>query len=309
MTRLQADFALGLAGLIWGFGFVAQKVALDSVGPFTFVAARFLISALAVLPLVLYEKNTGKLKNTLKEKNLARKIAPVCLVITIGVIVQQYGLTMTDVTDTAFINGLYVVLTPFAAAMLYGHKLSMRIMVAAVLSFLGVWILSGGAESGFKINLNGGNGLILIAAFCFALWVAMMGKLTMLMRAPFFLSFLQYAATGIAALVLALMYEKLELTTLLHALLPILYAGLVSGGIGYTLQVIAQQHTPPADTAIILNLEALFGGVFGVLIMKDKLTIAGAIGCLIIIAAIVLVETGPLMQWRQKRRLKKSAAA
>ena len=157
MTRLQADLALCLAGLIWGFGFVAQKDALNHIGPFTFVASRFLLSALVVLPLALREKGFRGLTTGFSKNINAGKIMIMCAAFAAAVSLQQYGMTATSVTNTAFITGLYVVMVPFIGWFFYKQKLSAPVLVACVLSAIGVWLLSGGNVNDLKISLGHGD--------------------------------------------------------------------------------------------------------------------------------------------------------
>lgn len=305
MTRLQADLAIGFAGLIWGFGFVAQKTAFDHIGPFTFVAARFLLSALIVLPLAFYERGFTKLKSAFREKRGVKRIIVLCSSFSVGVLVQQYGINATTVTNAAFLTGLYIVMVPFVGYFFHCYKLSLPILLGAMLSVIGIWLLSGGRVANFKINFAQGDGLIILCAFCFAIQVATMGRIAGRLKAPFSLSFLQYLVVGITALVLAACFEKIEIKTLMEAWLPIVYAGIASGGLAYTLQAVAQQHTPSADAAILMSSESLFGGVGGVWLLKEKIATEGIWGCGAIIVAILLVELGPLWKWGRNVKYKK----
>jgi drug/metabolite transporter (DMT)-like permease len=303
LTRLQADLALGFAGLIWGFGFVAQKNALQHIGPFTFVAARFLVSALFVLLPALYENGVSGLKNIVKRNKNSGKILTLCLAFTFAVLVQQYALTSASVTNAAFLTGLYVVVTPFIGLLLYGYPLSPAILAASCLSVLGVWMLSESSMKTLNFDFSPGEGLVLLCAVGFAIHVSVMGQVTSLLRMPFSLSFVQYFFLGITALILALCFEKQDIKSIGETWLPILYAGVASGGIAYTLQAVAQQHTPSADAAIILSSEALFGGIGGVWLLNEKLTLSGIWGCCAIMAAIALVELSPL--WKRHRTHKR----
>lgn len=295
MNRLKADFILGFAGLIWGFGFVAQKDAAAHLGPFTFVACRFLISALFVLPLLRREGGFSRIRTQLKSGGIL-KIILLCLTFVAAVVSQQMGLATTTVTNAAFITGIYIVLVPFAARLLYRQKLSPVAVAASFLSFFGVWLLTGADPHHVLAGLNGGDALILLCAVCFALQVPMLGHVVSDLRLPFTLSFLQYAVTGFVALVLAFVFETVDWHLIADAWLPILYAGVASGGIAYTLQAIAQQHTPSVDSAIIMSSESLFGAIGGVWLMHDRLTTAGIWGCVDIMIAIVVVELVPLLQ-------------
>jgi drug/metabolite transporter (DMT)-like permease len=300
LTRVQADLALGLAGLIWGFGFVAQKTALDHIGPFTFVAARFLISALFVLPLVLRDNGLRKLKTAVPHGGNGLKLLALCIAFSIGVLFQQVGMRSTSVTNTSFITGIYIVLVPFVGALFYKTRLSFATLIASLLSLLGVWLLSAGGD--IHMHFGRGDILVLLCTFGFAVQVTVLGRLANKMRLPFAISFVQYLVVTIIALILALYFEHIDWQSLIDAWLPILFAGVASGGIAYTLQAAAQQHTPSADAAIIMSSEVLFGGVGGIWLLHEKLTMIGMLGCIAVIAAIILVELAPVVRARHTRR-------
>ena len=278
------------------------------MGPFTFVAVRFLISALFVLPFVIHERGLPRLRTALTERKNKAKILILSAALTLGVLLQQYGLGSTSVTHTAFLTGLYVVMVPIVGAFFYDGKLTLPITFASLLSVFGVWLLSGGNFGDLRINFFHGDALVLLCAFCFAIQVIVTGKLSKRLQLPFSISFIQYLAVTITACVLAFLFESFDAVSILKAWLPLLFAGVASGGIAYTLQAVAQQHTPSADAAIILSTEALFGGVGGVWLLKEKLTTTGILGCFAILAAIILVEAGPLWSWGQNIRQRKSSA-
>jgi drug/metabolite transporter (DMT)-like permease len=298
LSRLRADLLLLLAGLIWGFGFVAQKDAFSYVGPFTFVACRFLISALFVLPFARHEGGLRSFSAALKPGDI-QKIIALCAAFIGAVILQQVGLRSTTVTNAAFITGIYIVLVPFAAWILYRQKLSLPILAASSLSFVGVWLLTGADLHNFGSGIQRGDGFILLCAVGYALQVAMMGRVVGALKLPCILSLLQYLLTGFVAFILAACFETIDWNAIAAAWLPILYAGVASGGIAYTLQAIAQQHTPSADSAIIMGSESLFGAVGGAWLLHEKLALSGYIGCAAIMISILLVELIPLLQTRR----------
>ncbi len=288
MSRLKADFILLFVAVIWGTAFIAQKTAHDHVGPYTFIAARFLLSALVVLPLML------------RERKIAYPQAPrmdiflLLLGFCAGVICQQVGMVAASVTHAGFLTGLYVVFAPLICFFIYRQKLAGTVMPAALLSALGVWLLSGGIEFdafGF------GDFLVLLGALGFALQVVLVGRiLHRKTAAPYFICFLQYAVVTLIAGTLALMIEKPTLDGLRAVAGEIFYAGAISGGIAYTLQVVAQQHAPPAEAAVILGSEALFAAIAGALLLGDRLSPLGYAGCGFILLAVLFVELGPFLR-------------
>lgn len=302
MNRVQADIAVGVAGLIWGFGFVAQKTALDHTGPFTFVAVRFLISALFVLPWALREKPLQRIRVIPFKFRNQVKLVCLCAAFAFAVIMQQVGLTATSVTNTAFLTELYIIFVPFVGYLFYRHPLTRPVLAASLLCIFGVWLLSGGNPHELFGNLGRGDVFIILAAVGFAIQVVVMGTLAKQLQQPLTISFLQYLVVTLIALGLALVFEKMDLRDLMHAWVPVIYAGILSGGVAYTLQAIAQQHTPASDTAIIMSSEALFGGIGGIWLLHEKISTQGLIGCAAIIASILLIEFDVLRKWQRDRR-------
>ena len=303
MSRLKADLLLLLAALIWGAAFVAQKEALAHIGSYTFIAARFSLSALLVLPLAWREHRRASVAQTLFTAPLAADLALLCLAFSGAVISQQVGMEDTSVTNAGFLTGLYVLFVPIICRLIYRQKISAWIMPAALLSVAGVWLLSGGT---FKAHLLSGKGdmLVLLCAVGFAFQVTLIGRLMHRIRAPLQMSCLQYGAVAILSAIAALVFEHPDMNNILAAWLPIVYAGVLSGGIAYTLQAVAQQYTPAEDSAVILSAESVFAAGAGALLMHDRLTLQGGIGCGLIIGAILMVECGPyLWPWKTPKIL------
>jgi drug/metabolite transporter (DMT)-like permease len=288
LTRFQADLLLLLVALIWGAAFVAQKEALAHVGSFTFIAARFGLSALLVLPFAWREQRKAQAKLA---REHAGALLLLCLAFTAAVILQQVGLEKTTVTNAGFLTGLYVLFVPVICLVFYRQKLSKLIFPAALLSVAGVFLLSGAKVTA----LSSGDGLVLLCAVGFAAQVALIGRIMGRVKAPFRVCLIQYVAVFAAALAAACVFETPDVESVMKAWLPILYAGAMSGGIAYTLQVVAQQYTPASDCAVILSGEAVFAALAGALLQGDRLSAAGGLGCLLIIGAILLVEFGPYL--------------
>lgn len=286
MSRLKADLLMLLTALIWGAAFVAQKNAFDHVGPCTFVAARFFISMLLVMPFSFREYKRHPDKLAPEKKN----IALLCLCFCAGVLLQQIGVGKTTVSNAGFLTGLYVVFVPMVCTLVYNQRLSRWVFVAAFLSVAGIWLLSGGV-SGFTL----GDGLVFLCAIGFGFQVTLIGRIVQSTKSPLSLSFLQYGAATLVAAIGAMLFEHVTLTGLQGALLPILYAGVMSGGIAYTLQNIAQQYTPASDAAIILSGESVFAALSGAWLLGERLTPTQYAGCALIAIAIVVTEVMPLL--------------
>jgi drug/metabolite transporter (DMT)-like permease len=292
MSRIQADILLLLVALIWGAAFVAQKNALAHVESFTFIASRFWISAILVAPLAWREKRRGGHIDKKHFKNLGL----LCIAFCAGVMFQQVGLEKTSVTNAGFLTGLYVLFVPVICRIIYRDKLSKLIFPAALMSVAGVYLLSGGALTA----VASGDGLVLMCAVGFAVQVALVGRIMSVLKSPFQVCMLQYVSVASAALLAALVFEHPDIHEIIKAGVPILYAGAISGGIAYTLQVVAQQYTPASDSAVIMSGESVFAALSGAIINGERLSPAGATGCALIILAILIVEFGPYLAAKKR---------
>ena len=289
MTRLRADILLLFVAIVWGSAFVAQKTGMAGLGPFGFVGLRFGLSALAILLFVWREHHRGPPLPP-GQRGILLLFS---LIFFVSAALQQIGIQTTSVTNAGFLSGLYVIVTPFVAWGLFRRPPGWLIWPACVLALLGVWFLNNGAP----LNaFHTGDWIVLASTFGFAFHVTMLGWLAQRTQRPLALVFSQNLACFLFGLPIAFIHEGGFTLAALHtALIPILYAGLVSGGIAYTVQAIAQQHTPPADAAIILAAESLFAALFGAWLMHDHLSLLGWAGCGLILLALGLVEAGGLL--------------
>jgi drug/metabolite transporter (DMT)-like permease len=289
MSRLQADLVLLLVALIWGTTFIAQKDASGHIGNLTFVAVRFAVSAILVLPFAVREFKKQSLRVQLLTGR--SEIILICVAFCSGVILQQIGVKITTVTNAGFLTGLYVLFVPVICAIIYKQKISVWIWPAAFMSVAGVWFLSGGKLD----RLSFGDVLIILCAIAFALQVTLAGRIMSRIKAPITLSCLQYACVSLAAFIGAYLFEHPSFQDIQTSLIPILYAGFLSGGIAYTLQIIAQQYTPASDAAVIMSGEALFAALSGAWLLNERLLLPQYFGCALIAVAILLVEFAPFV--------------
>lgn len=294
MTRLRADIALFFVALIWGVAFLFQKNGVLAVGVFTFVAVRFLISALVILPLVLKEFKTIPKIPPYVRNNLIG----LCASFILGVVFQHLGLLETSVTNAGFLTGLYVLFVALICRFVFAEAVSKFIFPAALVSLIGVGLLSGGGDLS---KLNWGDGMVVLCAVAFGFQVAFVGRVMKAFPAGYCVSFLQYVTVTIVAAILAVCFEHPQISMLWAARGDLLFAGALSGGVAYTLQVKAQQYTPASDSAVIMSLESLFAAIFGIWINGDAFTSKIAFGAALILIAIALVEFGPKAKFHEHR--------
>lgn len=288
MSRSRADVLLLLAALIWGSAFVAQKEGSAYVGAFVFVGLRFLAAACILLPLALLERRRAPAP-------LARKDAFGALLIgtclCAGCCLQQIGVGGTTATNAGFLTAAYVVLVPFVAWAFTRRPPRRLVLVAAGVALYGAWLLGGGTSLG---AWSSGDLAVLLADLVWALHIALIAHFRGLTERPMLLSLLQCAITAAWSLPPALFLQPPGLAQLAAAWPAIAYAGIVSSGLAFTLQIVAQRHTPPAEAALIMSLECVFAAVAAAALLHESLGLRQSCGALLIVASIVLVEAGPL---------------
>ncbi len=291
MTRGTADMLLLFAAFIWGLAFVGQATAMAHVGPLTFIGARFLIAALAVLPFALRESAAGRAI----PRQRRGALLGLGVVFFLGAALQQVALLSTSVTNAGFLTALYVVFVPAIGAFVLGHRLPGAIWPAAALSLAGTFLLGGGRLAG----LNGGDWLVVGGAAFWALQILGLGLLANGLNRPFATALSQFAVAAVLGFGLGFLFETPNLAGLLAAWREIAYTGFVSGGLAFTLQSVAQSHTPPSDSAILLSMESLFAAGFGALLLGERLSPVGWIGGALVLLAVVVVQLGPMIAARR----------
>ncbi|MDP1622230.1 MAG: DMT family transporter [Bacteroidales bacterium] len=287
-TSLRSDLILLLAAVIWGFAFVAQRVGMDYVGPFTYNGVRFALGTLVLVPF-LFLKST-KVESWIKVSNPSgrRKIIIGSLVTGLllfgGVAFQQLGLQYTTAGKAGFITGLYVVFVPIVG-LFFGQRSTITMWTGAVLSVVGLYLLS--MTSGFTIAP--GDKLVLYCAIIFTFHVLFIAWLSPLMNS-FLLAFIQFAICALLNMVVAFAIEPVQLVSIMQGWLPIVYGGILSVGVAYTLQVIAQKTAHPSSASIILSLEAVFAVLGGTILLHEILTTRMLIGCALMLTGMIVVQ-------------------
>jgi drug/metabolite transporter (DMT)-like permease len=288
MSRLGADGLLLITAFLWGVTFVAQKEAAVLTPPMAFVAARFIVSAVALAPFAIWEFR--RLPGAPRSDEL-RLAVIIGLTLFIGTSLQQAGIETTSATNAGFLTACYVVLTPFVVWALSGKAPRALVVVAGFVSLFGAWLLaSGGGMSRPSV----GDGLVLIADFAWATGIALTPIYLARSRRPLMLALVQYAVCAVLATLWSGAFETVEIGQLANAARLILFSGIISGAFAFTLQIFAQRHTPPAEAALILSLESVFAALAGALLLGERLTLVAAFGCALILAGALAVELEPL---------------
>ncbi|EKF18046.1 DMT family transporter [Nitratireductor pacificus] len=292
MSRFQANLLLLIAGAMWGMGFVAQSTAMSVIGPLLFIGLRFAIASISMLPFAIWEARRSPAALGSRDW---RNFAVIGLLLFAGMTAQQVGLLTTTVTNSGFLTGLYVVMVPFLAVILFRQWPHAVVWPAALSALAGIWLLSGAGSVAFQP----GDWLTIVCAAFWALQVIMIARSAANTGRPVTLAVTQFTVTAVLALGIALAIEPIEFAAIRLALPEILYAGIFSGGIAFTLQVVGQRYTTAPQAAIFLSTEAVFAALFGALFLGERLPPLGLAGCALIFAAILAVEIIPALRARR----------
>lgn len=284
-----ANFLLLLTALIWGAAFVAQRMGMDHMGPLTFNGVRFALGAVALLPLIRHMDTRRTLPGP-PASSLLRGGLLMGGALFLGAWLQQFGLCYTTAGKAGFITGLYVVFVPLIGIFL-GHRYGLGTWAGAGLALAGMYLLS--VTETFSISK--GDALVLLSAVFWGVHVLLVGKLTQGLAAvdAVKLATIQFAACSLISLGGAAAFEDISLSGLRDGIIPILYGGLMSVGVAYTLQVVAQRHARPAPAAIILSLEAVFAALAGWLLLGEVLTVQAMLGCALMLGGLIWSQLRP----------------
>ena len=293
--RLRSDLLLLLGAALWGFAFVGQRVGMDHLGPFTFNAVRFAIGGLVLAPLILWTRARGATDVGRAE----RAATPASFLHGPGVLLgglvtgvalfagstfQQVGIVYTTAGKAGFVTSLYVVLVPLLGLAL-GRRAPATTWLGALLAAAGLYFLT--MQGAFRMAL--GDLLVLVGAFMWAGHVLLVGHFSP-GRDPIRLAFVQFMTCAALSAVVALFVETATAADVRAAAGAILYTGILSIGVGYTLQVAGQRHAPPADAALLMSMESVFAVLGGWLLLGEQLTTRALIGCALMLTGIVVSQ-------------------
>lgn len=281
-----------LAAFIWGTSFVSQDICADSMGAFTFNGTRYFIAVLSLLVVIAVMNTTRKDRPqpTAEEKKASRKqlwLGGLCCGTALAVAsnFQQAGLVAgTDAGKAGFITALYVVLVPLFG-LFFRRKVSGPVWIAVVLSVVSLYLLC--IKGGF--SLAPGDLLVLVCAVCFAVHILLIDHFTARCDGVK-LSCLQFLFAAIWSTILALIFDTIDFHVLWECILPLLYVGVFSCGVGYTLQILAQKDSNPTVVTILLSLESVFAVIAGAIILHQQMSLREYIGCSLMFIAVVLAQ-------------------
>lgn len=275
---------LFLAAIVWGLAFVAQRVGADSISPMYFNGVRFFIGGLSLIPVILlFEKGAddkGKKKTTLWAGILAG------IVLAVASFLQQVGVELTDSAGkSGFITGLYMILVPIIG-LFFGAKSKAKTWIGAILGILGLFMI---CMNGTKMTFTAGDLFLIADAVMFAFHIIIIDHFGDRVYSLRF-SMVQFFTTAVISMGGALIFEEVTFEPLVLAIIPILYCGIMSVGVGYTFQVLGQKYSEPTSAAIILSTEAVWSAIFGAIILSERMGVIAYIGCALIFAGIIVTQ-------------------
>jgi drug/metabolite transporter (DMT)-like permease len=288
MRVLRADALLLLVAIIWGVGFVIQRMAMESVGPVTFTGVRLLIGTLSILPLLpLARRLAPKAPKPVTRRHLLLGLTGAGLAMSFGAVLQQAGLVHTTAGIAGFITGLYVVFVPLLG-LLVGYFVRWTTWAAILVATGGLYLLSVQGQP----TLNPGDGLVLLGSIAWATQVLIIGWLA-LRCDPVRIALFQTAFAGVLTMLVALAWEQPNFAALISIWPELLFSGVLAVGAAFLIQIIAQQDAPPAHAAVLLALEAVFGAWAGWAFLNEQLSGVQIVGCLGMFVGIVLAQLRP----------------
>ena len=297
MDTLKGNLLLLLASVIWGTTFVAQVTGMIFVGPLTFTFARFFLGALVIIPLlIIFEKKIYF--KTIKNPRTLLLIFATSLALGSGAVMQQYALLYTNVSNAAFITALYVPIVPLILKIFLNQSLHWSVWLAVFICLIGLYLLTSESTSAM-MGLS--DILLIVAAFAFAIQIVLNDIYLRRNKAPFTFALTQYLVVFICTLFFALLFENPTINNISKEFFEIFYAGALSVGIAYTLQILGQNKTSPAPAAIILSMEAVFAAISGWIIINQSMSLIKIFGCFLIFIGIIIAQIFPLIKNRKVR--------
>lgn len=294
--ELKASIMLFATAIIWGLAFVAQAAGMEHLGPLSFTASRCFVAV--VFLYLTYKFFMMKSASYREEKfDMKRTLVggSICgLVFTIAINLQQVSLIYTTAAKASFLTALYIVFIPILG-LFFGKKPSLKIIICIFLAMVGTYLLS--IKGGLNINM--GDLIVILSALVFAIHILLLTKYSTNTNAVL-VSLVQFAVCGVISLVGALVLEDISMEAILKSQVTILYVGILSSGVGFTIQLMALKDLDPVVASMICSLESVFGALFGWLILSQEMTEREIFGAIIIFLATIFAQV-PIETYLEKR--------
>ncbi len=280
---------LSLTALIWGVAFVAQSVGMQYIGPYTFNCIRFLVGFIVLTPVILIlrkNEQTPKISKERKERKKNTVIGGILcgIILCAASLFQQYGIMYTTVGKAGFITTLYIIFVPLIG-ILFKKKITILVGISTVMATVGFYLL---CMSGHT-SIEAGDSLLLICAVIFSMHILCVDYFSPKANGVE-ISWIQFLVSGFLSGICMFVFEKPQIAHIVDAMIPILYAGVLSCGVAYTLQIVGQKRVQPTVASLVMSLESVFSVLAGWLILNQKLSLKEGLGCLLVFLAVILAQ-------------------
>lgn len=296
-NEIKSVLILMLTAVIWGFAFVAQRVGMEHVGAFTYNGVRFALGSLSLLPLIYYLSKRANSHNSEEadlKTTLKFGIILGCVLFTASSL-QQVGLIYTTAGKAGFITSLYIVLVPIFGIFLK-HRTHRSTWIGALTAATGLYLLS--VNENFTVEF--GDILEIIGAVFWTIQILLVDKLVRNIN-PVKLSCVQFVTCSFLSMTVALIFEDVNIVGITEGIAPILYGGIMSVGIAFTLQAVAQKGAKPSHAAIAMSMESVFAAIGGALILSERLPLKGYLGCGLIFAGMLISQAENFIRIRSNK--------
>ncbi len=290
MSKSASIASALLCTLIWGTTFIAQDTGMEFIGPYVFNAVRFFVGFLVLIPfyLIIEKKSASRIVSKNRSKFIYLAIL-IGIFLFLASALQQVALLYTDVANAAFFTIFYVPMVPIIVFFLFKKTIHWSVWPAVILCVIGGYFLTNFQDATVRL----GDSLVLIGALFWSLHIIFIGIIVEEFNAPILIGLVQTLVVSICSLILALFYEEFILVNVLNQKIQILYAGVLSGGIAFVLQIYAQKNIKPAPSAIIFSLEGVFATVAAWIILSQVLNFNNILGCCFILIGVLISQIIP----------------
>ena len=293
MSKTTSLFSALLCTFIWGTTFIAQDTGMDDIGPFTFNAVRFFVGFLAIIPLaILFEVKKFKLEFKIDLKTFLILSFLIGVSLFLGSALQQVALLYTDVANAAFFTIFYVPMVPIIIYFYRRKSLHWSVWPSVILCLIGGYLLTNFQDATVRL----GDSLVILGALFWSSHIIFTGIIVTKYNLPLTLGAIQTLIVALLSFIIGLVYEEFVIRNIMNEIDSILYAGILSGGFAFVLQIYAQKNITPAPAAIIFSLEGVFATIAAWFLLNQLLGINNLLGCFFILCGVLLSQLLPLMK-------------
>ena len=297
MSKSMSLLSALLCTFIWGTTFIAQDTGMDKIGPLTFNSVRFFVGFLSIIPFALLFEKKKIITEINNNKRLFFKLLFwISLFLFLATYLQQAALLYTDVANAAFFTIFYVPMVPIILFFIYSKSIHWSIWPSVVFCIVGVYLLSNFSNATARL----GDSLVILCALFWSLHIIFIGNFIKNFNLPLFFGAIQALGVSLFSIVFALLFETITIANILNESVSIIYAGVLSGGIAFTLQIYAQKNISPAPAAIVFSLEGVFATISAWIILNQILGLDNIFGCILILFGVLFSQILPIYDSKTK---------